>query len=519
MKEFGLDLMEYLNRGLAVHGDEPANTPGLEICHNVKPTQRGLRKHTHPERGFSSVDVDWPYPQVFRGSQYHLLARESGIYRINIDQTLSPIYLYDYNSGDRLTDVSPRGGWHFLDHGKGWTLFSENLMIYKMYKERLLAGVDTAQVQSDIWARTGASFKGRTVWGGFTPGHFWTSEWKSYWEDRIGDWPTTDVGVVNLSVADRDLSPNFVMWSEIGGNLWWLLYRSMVMEGMIEESTYGSGYDTDEPLLHDMLKRNEFGWMPMPWNGYVEKMLPLGDYLVVYGVGGVSVLQHSTEPVPTLGLVPIGGGALPGVMGRNAAASGVSEHIYLDRYGDLWKIGLDLSIQRLGYSKYLKPMVKEGSEVVVTYNVEEDEYYICSENYAFVLTKQGLATMDRLTTTVYQYNERVRSVYDIRGETSQVVTTTPFNMGNTSIKSLQSIEVGGRFGGLRTRVLSRMNGNQQFTKGGLTKSNDEGVSYNLQAGKEFKVALVGQDDKFGIDSLKVNWKQNDKRHIRGLRAD
>lgn len=142
------------------------------------------------------------------------------------------------------------------------------------------------------------------------------------------------VGNLKYDVT-RDINwgdTNWVGWSEIG----YLEFPS--------------------PLALSTNRKNTGGFMPMPWEGNVYKVLPLGKAVIVYGNGGVTALPMATVgPVSTFGQKHLSDLGVIGELAvtANGKEDAATKHYFVRVDGMLCSIDLDLKVTELGYNEFL----------------------------------------------------------------------------------------------------------------------------------------------------------------------
>lgn len=104
----------------------------------------------------------------------------------------------------------------------------------------------------------------------------------------------------------------------------------------------------------DQIRKNLSGYMPMPWNGTVLKVVPLIDKVIVYGDNGITALQlyggstYGQVPVHPIGILDQGA-----VCFNSPQAETATTHYFIDKTGWLYAMGADLKPQKLGYKEFL----------------------------------------------------------------------------------------------------------------------------------------------------------------------
>lgn len=377
MREFETRVVDHLANGLRPSPRLGVNAPYLQDCMNMKPTVEGLVPYEKVQVPFGTPPtIDFPFPQLFKGKGVTLLADKTKIYAVNeSDWGTSEITL--------VGSISGTGSWHFLDLFDYWLLFNGTTVIWKSNVHGLEGGAAAVNAVVTPTVQTGCYLNGRAFMGGFTGGTGAGSIWNhASWTALLASWDAKLPGNVAFS---SNIGPNFVMWSSIGGGdaLW------------IFRPTWATEIRTAGPRIFEHIKRNELGWMPMPWQGTVRVMKPLGNAVVVYGDDGISALVHTMEPIPTFGLKHL---LNIGVAGRGAVGGTDREHAFVDEAGYLWKIGVDLVPKRLDYHEFVQALTE--ANIVISHDQEENEYYLSDGVDSLILTSKGLGIMDQVVTSI-----------------------------------------------------------------------------------------------------------------------
>ena len=511
--------------GLRTDHRVKVNTPGLIECMGVKPilirnpdrtTSNVLAPHEPLDNPFPNETISWPFPQLIRGKGVTLLADKTTIYEVNENGwSKTPLVVYDAYDTDTTVSIPEGGQWHFIDHFDSWMLLNGECTIIKPYKEAITGGAEKILLQRDVRAETGCSFRGRSILGGFTPEHFWNSDWEEVWDIWAASWPG---GVQKIG---HGLDKNFVLWSGIGGNLLWLIYPDLARQGFIPYTVGGTdtGYDASDPdftnrLMLDMFRRNELGWIPMESQGGVLKVKPLGKSVVVYSEDTISRIYPINDPVAGFGLENL---SSVGITDRGSVGGDDSEHVFVDTNGSLWKLGGDYIPQRLGYREFFFPMLNR--EIAITFEPEEREFYISDDEECFVLTSQGLGQVPEIITSGAFVQGDLRVVSGRQRRIGKIVTNT-FDYGLRAIKKVETIEVGAsEYDKMLAAVQFSYVGDTIFRESQPIRVGPEGIAFPQVSGVDLRLVLKGFEEGTRIDSLSSRWKLSDKRAIRGIYAN
>ena len=266
---------DVLKKGLPRRQDQRMFLETAEELLNVRCTEYGLDSYSEITQLYNTdlydnygISVNFPFPQLFEmknGSVY--LLNDSKLYSVNMSTLsatnvdLTELSLYDIQSVN--TPKLPVRGtqWSLIDFENTWMFVNGQSTILK-------PNIDASGkvfVENSISINTGCYHNGRSVLGGFNSSNFWNLEWRLFWEE----WSSKNDYEVALDTA---LGSNYVMWSSaLGGDVFMLFYPSLMKSGLISTG----GYDISDPLILDILKTNDAGFMPMSWRGSVLSVKPI----------------------------------------------------------------------------------------------------------------------------------------------------------------------------------------------------------------------------------------------------
>jgi hypothetical protein len=350
------------------------------------------------------------------------------------------------------------------------------------------------------------------VLGGFNPQNFWSDEWQallSFWGDKFG---------YSISYA-LSLESNFVWWSTIGGgDALSLLYPRRALEGLIAEDLTSTSQDS---MFMDMYKRNEFGFMPMPWQGTVLAFKPLGKGLMVYGDNGIAYLYPVVEPFPTYGLESI---LEIGIASRGAMGGGIKEHVWIDSAGALWRITTEFKPEKIGYEEFFSPLIANAINIV--YNPQEDEYRISgydgSDTQGYLLTRSGLSKVPQALTGGSFVSGGLIGVTDTTSESDVIVCTDVFDMGYREDKTITTVEVSfSKASAVHAYICAdyRYDGSSEFRTTPWVRLNDKGWERLNVTATEFRLRIkIGSWENVQITDVNVRWQMSNKQTVRGLSA-
>jgi hypothetical protein len=467
-----------------------AGGEALELLIGMRPSPSGLRGFEPITSPVDGLIVEWPFPQLFAGSREYLLADEDVLYRL-VDGELSEILTYDFDSPETLKPIVAGGSWHFIDFFSTWVLVNGSCLVIKL-------GSEEKVLVKESPIRTGTSFRGRAIFGGLELNQLWGTGWQE---------GITTEATRYQSTIDSDMTKgtNFIYWTAIGGGdlVDFLDYNRAV------------GDDVGDPKFFDYLRRNDSGFMPMPWAGTTYQVKPLGMGVVCYGDNGIAVLRQISEPVPTFGLQLVFNHL--GVKERGAIGGDESQHLFIGTDNNLYSLNAEYRIEKLGYKEYMRLL---SGEVVISFDEVEREFYITDGSRCFVYGPNGLSESRVIPTSVTRLlGELTGPLVTTTGEGEFELRTNRFDFGLRGDKHVQMIEIGGA-------GLTEVEGNLSYRRGGVGpfaaspwEPAPSGVLFNRNGvtSTEFKLSLRGElSNESQLEYLNLKWKMVDHRYVRGV---
>lgn len=252
----------------------------------------------------------------------------------------------------------------------------------------------------------------------------------------------------------------------------------------------------------------EVGSVPMRWQGHCVAARRLGDRLIVYGDGGIAVLEAVGEPRLAFRHIDV----LPNsIQHLGVVAVGGSEDMqcFLDETGCLWKISAQMEVTELGYSEYLASML--DGDVRISYDPSSTyrDFYISDGQRGYILTEAGLAEIHQYVASVQLYRGLLYGTFESSNDMSWTVETDLLDCNVRSIKSIEWIEVDGS--GLV---------HAQATNGALSSLpfplSPDGRARLRFTSSDFSFKLYGSPNTgVVLDSMRYAWRLADKTSVRG----
>ena len=511
MREYQVTLDETFVNGLRKEAERRINAKFLTQCKYFKPRSMGLVPTGDVSNPFSSNRYDsWPFPQLIMGNDITLLAGSDTLQEVDTsDWSLSDVPVYDANDEEESTSITAGGQWHFADFFSTWMLFNGNCVLFKTNRYGMFGDENEVYCKSDVTIQTGCAFKGRMVMGGFNPSDYWSTDWKAILEQ----WTQNFDYDISL---DLTMGTNFIWWSTIGGgDVLNLFYPNLATTGMLKEAE-------EEDMFMYYLKRNEAGLMPMPWNGTVRKVLPLGQKIVVYGDRGIAMIYPVSAPVATMGMQKL---SSIGVPDRGAVGGDDNQHVFIDNSGTLWSNDVENGLNRLGYKEIFSNYL--GQDISISFNTDRYEFYICGQNeggdnLSYVLSKYGLGQSNQLITSGAFTGGAFSGIFCEEASTEGLVVTEAFDFGNREKKTVTGIEFGGQFDSdtdVHVALDWRNSVSDSYAQTSWHGIGSKGWAHFHCTGIEFRLCVKTSNyEQTKVNYINIKWQQVGKRNIRGISA-
>jgi hypothetical protein len=258
--------------------------------------------------------------------------------------------------------------------------------------------------------------------------------------------------------------------------------------------------------------KNEAGYAPMSWNGAVLRVMALGDLVAVYGVNGVSLLKPAKQYMAIKEL------DLPGIPTAGAVGGSNRGHVFVDYGGDVWMIGPEGKPKNLGYSEYISKM--DASELVVSYNQHQNEYYISDDSTCYILGKNGLCQTHQIVSSCAFDNGVLYGTYESDKDISGVAVTDTLDFGQRALKTLTAMSAGcSSKNNMWTSVYWRSDVMGSFQQSEWQWINPTGFTTPMITAVDFKLAFRAENHSdCKLSNIKSRLKLSDKRMIRGIHS-
>ena len=487
MREYDVNVTEAFRRGLSPE-EKMARGFAREFLFDIaglKPTAVGLRPG---DTLTSLVSATWPFPQIMQTYFGNFAFFEEEVCPLSTTYVvLDPLDLVDFDDPTAVATIDEGGGpWHGTELLQGG-LFTNGQQLLVMDRSEEIIAQPVRYRLSDRAVSTVATFNGRTLYGGFTPASMWTVDWRTQFEHLLPDtWHDTG-----------DVTAAYVFWSSIGGgDSLWPLRPPELGEWL------------------DIFERNEAGFAPMPWNGSVLRLLPLGSGVVAYGDKGIAFLAPITTPATTFGILPI---APFGIASRCAAFGNKQQHVFVNSSNELFSLSAYRELRRLGY----RDCFDDGEEFLVSYDSNDNDFYITGlyaegEVQSYIFTPQGLGKSLQVPTSILEDGAALQSADDVY----YYAATEIQDFGFRDVKTVTMLEVGTTSAQqVEVAVDYRYETNATFRRSPWIPLSPDGFGRPQVTALEFRIcvrAAVVSNANFELDYVNVRWQPCGRRTTRGI---
>lgn len=522
MKEFQLAINpDILKLGLRKNLTKSDFRFGLSQCVNMEAEDEGLVPYMPITVPFSEDDLnaqaiewDWPFPQFFKGRSTKILATRNRLFEVDGDWMLHRIATYNADDESSEIEIPSGRAWSFVDLGKSWFMFNGMCVVFSVDSGVMFGDAAKCLVSTGVRAECGCDFHGRMLIGGFDQSHSWSSDWQDFVEGYADNSGLS----FDFTIQLRD---NFVWWSSIGGgDLTWMMQQGWSETGFVTTARGASEapYSSSRPMLFDLLKRNEMGFMPMPFSGRVRAMKELGEVVMVYGDDGVAAM------IPARFEVGSGFGVRKicdfGIINTGAVGGDNKQHFFLDQEGRLWTIDAEMRVGRIDYKEFLSGMI--NMDAIVSYEPQKAKAYICDNHRSFVVNRGIMTETRQLITSVVSdvgIGLGIATLTDYLDK-EVYVKTGNINFEQNGFKTITQVGVLGILNSsMWVRVwYSNVRGGTKYAAPWVLL-NREGVARVNVSGIDFEVQIKASDfNEITIQDIIISYQLSDRRYIRGQNA-
>jgi len=471
MKTFFKDFSELFKKGLRPRADMPAEGSYLIEAKNIKPSPLGLNSVPRYTRSFPSIKSD---ASIF--NDY------SGIYIV------TGTAFYTYVNGTEsivLSGLTAGGRWSNADF-RGYNVFTNGVtnIISTSY------GVLTVDAGNKFpIADCLCSFRGRLILGGLAANS------------------TIEYGKANM-----------IAWSEIGSLIFPSYGFAKFADGTyLADGTSLAGNYTTANINTLTDRKNTGGFMPMPWDGKIYAMFPLGKTIIVYGDKGIAALvPGNVDKTFTFGLKDI---STLGIANQYAVTTTGREdeaklHYFVRSDNKLFSIDEKLTLKELDYSEYLNPVSS------MFYDSNQEELFVATDTSTYIFTRFGLGSLDAaLSSGIYSsiYGLLIHSINSIEQSTIELQSDT-ISIGSFGLKSLEFISL--RYlspDPIMIAIETRSDRRSSFIATRWKLLNDTDTVKFSVLGLDFRILVkVPNYTTFSISSMRIAMQFRDRRSRRGI---
>jgi len=312
-------------------------------------------------------------------------------------------------------------------------------------------------------------------------------------------------GIVHGDEADfGNMATNTVAWSEIG--------KFDFREGEVEVTPGG-------PKRFNRTA----GYRHMPWGeqgkGLVYQVRKLGNGVMVYGDGGIALLEPKSEPMSTYAMRHMSG---EGILSGESIDGSDNVHFWISTNNDLWYCDSTYKSEKLGYKDFLEDL---SGIVKLSYCPGRRRLYISDGSTGYVLTEHGLYSTDQYCSSVGTYRGTLCGFYKDGGDPEIRLTTDTLDLGARGYKTIDQLGIGANYYNASEDVLqARVDWRNDYQDSrdsfnddsGWKRLNPKGVVTPRVAGTEFRIKVKGATyvgSVANIDYIKALIKYDDKHSV------
>lgn len=292
----------------------------------------------------------------------------------------------------------------------------------------------------------------------------------------------------------------------IGGNVqssWYSCGESNIIWGAIGSEDFTPG------------QSNIAGFSRLPLGGTVYATRRLGDVVMVYGSKELAALVPARDPAPTFKLDEM---LDTGIVSDGAVGGSLTEHIFIDKSGWLWRLDSNLKLTKLGYQEWMTLL--DPSKIIISYDESDRRYFIGDGTISYLLTESGLSTTHQSFTGIGLWDGERQAVAASSGDQEFRLETDTLDFGYRGLKTLFTAEVG--IESVHSAEFCydfKTNRKKEWAKTRWSPLNEQGWGTQIISVNDFRAKLrVSSGSGTTVDYMKFRWKMTDLRSIRGVYA-
>ena len=382
MKEYYIPINKMLANGLA---PERTLKYGKYLDESENLIVRG-GKLISPDY-FTQPTVDsatWPLPQLLRHLGQTFVAGDDSLHLLNETTLVAGSALSIVKGQEDYTPTTSKnfsagGPWTLVDLGPSFMLLNKNCTILKL---PAFGNVYCCTNHINLYA--GTNYQNRLWLGGFSNRtgqavHFtasrWTTafnEWLEYAKIQVGTGEAVDAAYVFYGAPD-------------GGDI----DRPYTAELALFGCPNATAFDALKTHIWSALRSGAMGFVRLVRGGTVYKLLQLGNALVAYSSRAVELISPRPDGAfEAMVLLDVG------VPGPGAVTGDKLGHTFVSKAGTVYRIGADLSLQRLGFGEHLEDMASDDDadeKLVLSTEPRYGDVYISFDDEGYVLAEGKLS--------------------------------------------------------------------------------------------------------------------------------
>ncbi len=444
MKEFDVKFEKGFTAGLRRSEKASRNVEGLVECYNLKPDESGLIPFEPLTDRAISVAVSHPYPQLFIGEKYNILATSSIIYEVS----------NAWAKTSKLTGLTVGDIWDFADFRDYFVMSNGVKIVYidLVSDPGVPAYASIASSATFPRCLTYCAYKGQLIGGNV----------KTSWHSR---------------------STYSLVWSGIGN----------------------VDFTPD--------RENDAGFMNTYRRGNVQRVMRLGDVVMVYSDNSILMLFPSAQMFGMKELQSIG------IPCKGAVGGSYDQHVFLDLNDELWRVttsGQDPKLEKLGYQEFMETLT--AVNVVISHDWEKNEFYISDGVKCYLLTDQGLCQVLQLVASAGSLDGASVGTFTTSANAYALVVSDIMDFGLRGMKTLGFLELGiDDTGTVTVAVDYRHSKAAGWSTTGYKTVNKEGAVYVGITAPEFRYRIKSTTyAATNLDYVTAKVKITDKRYYRGV---
>jgi hypothetical protein len=420
-------------------------------------TAGGIRVRLGSGAETESIGPTWTTADTY---EVDLLGSDTDDDRIEIEAVGTTSANIDYITAYNIAEATlptTGGVWQFADFGEVWWAFKRDCVVIKTpFFSRTRAGagrlvaMTKASGTAPIEIDTGCNWNEQLFLGGITSSTASYFTTRTAWDTLWQTWKSSAPEGIMLS-KDMILKPSTVFFSTPSGGAYDVPFvQELAILGFSARSYMSS--DLEDTYL-DVIQKRELGFVPLPWQGAVMALKPLGGGIMAYCADGISLIlpRQDGQGFDQVPMLDVGLGA------RGAVTGDERGHCFIDSYGRMWTIDGQYQLQKLGYEELFSTAVgterllPDNSIMVGTFDKEEGNHYFVrntgSTAKCYVKTPTGLGqlALNFPTALFRRFGELTGALTYMSGtgyEDTIAVKTLPFNMGSDAQKIIKSWSAG-----------------------------------------------------------------------------